>query len=97
MFRLAPIPDASYSAVLLYSADPALLADEDSNEILLKWPDIYVYGALVHAAPYLNSPERVSEFGTFYQRAIDGTVAADRRDRWSGSTFSVTPAYGEGC
>jgi hypothetical protein len=50
-----PSPDATYEIEMAYHKTlPALSADADTNWLLTKAPDAYLYGALLQAAPYLK-------------------------------------------
>ena len=54
-FELMPTPDGSYSAILMYYAKiPALSDSAETNWLLTHHPDVYLYGALLHSAPYLR-------------------------------------------
>ena len=53
-FELFPTPSESTNFELLYYQKiPALADDNTSNWLLETAPDIYLYGALLHSAPYL--------------------------------------------
>lgn len=97
VFRLYPIPDQAYSASLLFDADPALLEDGDFNDLLLTQPDLYLYGALVHAEAYVKNPERSAIWGALYGQALAGAKTADLRDRFAGGPLAPISAYREGC
>ncbi len=96
VFRLYPAPDQAYSASLLFDADPALVSDDDFNDILLTQPDLYIYGALVHGEAYLRNPERTVVYGTLYGRALQAAKSADLRDRYAGGPLTMIPPYVEG-
>ena len=68
--QLLPAPDASYTGELVYYAKIPALADNATNWLLDIAPDIYLYGALTAAAPYLADDPRVATWGTLYQTAI---------------------------
>lgn len=58
--ELYPTPDLTYNASLVYHARvPALSASNATNWLLTEAPDVYLYGALVHAAPYLKDDARL--------------------------------------
>lgn len=81
-----PAPDGSYAADLAYvAAVPALAADGDTTAVLAANPDIYLYGALAHAAPFIGDDERVAVWRGAYEAALQRAVAADRQARVSGS------------
>jgi hypothetical protein len=72
-----PSPDASYEIELAYHKSlPALSADADTNWLLTKAPDAYLYGALLQAAPYLKD---TAETGLWLQ-AHDMVVSELERD-----------------
>jgi hypothetical protein len=72
-----PSPDASYEIELAYHKSlTALSADADTNWLLTKAPDAYLYGALLQAAPYLKD---TAETGLWLQ-AHDMVVGELERD-----------------
>jgi len=80
-----PAPDQPYEASMQYYARvPALSDAETFNWILTEYPDIYLYGALVHAAPYLADDQRVSVWAALYQSAVDALNQDSTNSRVSG-------------
>jgi hypothetical protein len=70
--EVLPAPDTGYTAELTYVATLAKLSDSNaSNWILERHPDVYLYGALLQAAPYLRDDERVAVWSTLYETAIN--------------------------
>lgn len=57
--------------------------------LLTNAPHIYVYGALLEAAPFLHNDERLQTWHGMFTAAISGLMKADKRDRWSGSVLSI--------
>lgn len=58
--ELFPTPGTSYTGEITYYAKvPSLVADGDTNWLLTNHPDVYLYGALVHTAPYLKDDARI--------------------------------------
>lgn len=54
-----PTPDATYSASLVYYGRvPALSTVNTTNWLLTEAPDVYLYGTLLHSAPYLGDDQR---------------------------------------
>jgi hypothetical protein len=68
---------------------PALSDSNASNWLLQQWPDLYLYGALVHSAPYLRDDERVMTWAGMYDRALAEIKLADERAVYSGSTLKT--------
>lgn len=59
--ELFPTPSTSYTGEITYYAKiTALSADGDTNWMLTNHPDLYLYGALVHTAPYLKDDARLA-------------------------------------
>jgi hypothetical protein len=59
--ELFPTPSTSYMGEITYYAKvPALVSDSDTNWLLTNHPDVYLYGALVHTAPYLKDDARIA-------------------------------------
>jgi hypothetical protein len=53
-----------------------------TNWVLSRYPDLYLYGALVHSAPYLKADERIQVWDSAYQTILkDIEVEADRAVR----------------
>jgi hypothetical protein len=71
MFEVYPTPNASFPADLLYvGMVPALSTGNPTNWLLTLSPDVYLYGALMAAAPYLQHDDRLPVWGGLYARAI---------------------------
>ena len=80
-----PAPDSSYEVAMQYYARvPALTDTDTTNWVLTDYPDIYLYGALVHAAPYLNDDQRINIWASLYQSAVDALDQDNKKSRVSG-------------
>ena len=87
-FRLVPTPDTNYATELTYYAKLSKLsASVATNFILSASPDIYLYGALLQAAPYLQDDNRISVWATLYERALNDLQTADDRASTSGGAL----------
>ena len=87
-FRLVPTPDSNYATELTYYAKLSKLsASVATNFILSASPDIYLYGALLQAAPYLQDDNRISVWATLYERALNDLQTADDRGASSGGAL----------
>ena len=82
-----PAPDSTYSAELTYYAKiPALSDANTSNWLLAYAPDLYLYGALMEAAPYLKDDERLPVWSQMYINSLGDIEVADQR-----ASVSSTP------
>lgn len=89
-FELYPAPDATYSSELVYYGRiPALADDNTSNWLLTEAPDVYLYGALTHSAPFLGEDARLAVWSSMYTAAIDGLSAASESSLWGGTGLKM--------
>lgn len=83
--RIVPAPNATAPTQLdlwYFSQLPALTTTNTTNWALTKYPDLYLYGALTHTAPYLKNDERIALWDGLYSRILsDVEVEADRSVR----------------
>lgn len=91
--RVLPAPSASspLSVDLYYYARlPALSTTSTTNWVLSRYPDLYLYGSLIHSAPYLKADDRISLWDGIYSRILsDIEVEAERATR-SQTTLRTT-------
>jgi hypothetical protein len=86
--RIVPTPDATYTTELTYYAKLSKLSTSNtSNWLLASSPDIYLYGALLQAAPYLQDDARIQTWATLYERALNDLQTADDRGASSGGAL----------
>jgi len=87
-FRIVPTPDANYTTELTYYAKLTKLSSSvASNWLLTSSPDIYLYGSLLQAAPYLQDDARIQTWATLYERALNDLQTADDRGASSGGAL----------
>ena len=81
-----PVPDGTYTSELYYfGKTPALSDSNTSNWILEHYPDAYLYGSLIHSAPYLKDDARIQVWAALYQNAIDAINQASEKAKFGGS------------
>ena len=81
-----PVPDATYTSELYYSARvPALSDSTTTNWLLEYYPDAYLYGSLVHSAPYLKEDARLQTWAALYQSAVDAINTESESSKFGGS------------
>lgn len=86
-------PASSSNLTLSYYAKIPVLSDaEPTNWLLEKAPELYLYGALVEAAPYMQDDQRVMVWGQLYERAFTDLQKTDEAQRWSGAAVRVQGA-----
>lgn len=80
--------------IIFYAAIPALSEDNQSNWLLEKAPDLYLYGSLVEAAPFMMDDAGLQKWMTLYRAALNDVQNADKMARWAGArarTVGPTP------
>jgi len=88
--RLGPSPDAVYTtSMLYYKTFTALSDDATTNDMLTNNPDVYLYGTLLEAEPFIMNDERVQLWGMAFKQAVDDIQNQDNKDRHSGSQLRV--------
>ena len=88
--RLGPSPDAVYTtSMLYYKTFTALSDDATTNDMLTNNPDVYLYGTLLEAEPFIMNDGRVQLWATAFKQAIDDIQNQDNKDRHSGSQLRV--------
>lgn len=91
--ELYPVPTIDYDIKLDYYARiPPLREEADySNWILEENPDVYLYGSLAHAAPYLRDDPRIAVWMSTYDQALGLLDMASKRAMYSGSRLVRKP------
>ena len=85
-FEVSPSPDGPYSGILLYYAKvPTLTDSAETNWLLTHHPDIYLYGALLHSAPFLQEDVRAQTWAALYKSAVERVNDASSKSTASGS------------
>jgi len=46
------------------------LATDSTNEVMTKYPNLYLYGSLIQAEPFLKNDKRMGTWATMYDRAM---------------------------
>jgi len=90
-----PTPDSVYTySMTYYKALTALSDDDPTNWAILNAPDLYMYGTLLQAEPFLMNDERVPLWERGFRQAISDLQEQDNKDRHSGSEMRVMNTSG---
>ena len=85
-----PTPDAVYDiSMLYYKTFDALTDAAPTNWVITNAPDVYLYGALLEAEPFLMNDQRVQLWATALTQSITTLQEQDNKDRHSGSALRV--------
>lgn len=93
-FTIAPTPDSDtlYTGVLIYDAALTPLSDSNTtNWVLTNHPDVYLFGSLYHAAPYLKNDERIPVWESRYYKGLDQIRELAQQAEFGANTPIVRP------
>jgi hypothetical protein len=80
-FYFAPPPGGTFTLRLRYRKNLVPLSDDaPSNWLLAQHPDIYLYGAAIHSAPFLNDDQRIVMWQGKHDALIDEINRYGRRE-----------------
>jgi|TARA_R100000656_G_scaffold82451_1_gene60326 hypothetical protein len=87
---LGPTPSAAYEvSMLYYKTFDAITGLSPTNWVITNAPDIYLYGTLLEAEPFLMNDARVQLWATALTQSINNLQEQDNKDRHSGSALRV--------
>lgn len=94
--NIVTAPDGTGEDLLLnyYRAFDALSDDADTNWLLTNAYDVYLYGSLAHASPYIKEDERVGIWVQGYSSAISALNKTDRRSTFAGAPLAILNGTG---
>lgn len=84
--EIVPAPAEDIDIEMIYYAKiPALSDQNTTNWLLTKAPDVYLYGALTHAAPFLMDDQRIPIFSQIYMTRTQALMDESQKSLHSGS------------
>ena len=84
--EVLPSPDSTYTSSIVYYTRIAALSDSaTSNWLLAAHPDIYLFGTLVEAEPYLKNDERMPMWTARLDKALNDLGLQGQRERHTAS------------
>jgi|TARA_R110002051_G_scaffold138338_1_gene211082 hypothetical protein len=88
--QLGPIPGSVMTLeMLFYKKTSALSVSNTTEQMLTDNPDIYLYGALLEAEPFIMNDERIQVWAQGFEKAVVDLQEQDNKDRHSGSALRV--------
>lgn len=85
-FYFGPAPSDSYTLHMVYWQQiPALSDSNTSNWLLAAHPDVYLYGALTHAASYIRDDSALAQYMAVTARLLE-EINEDGRKRQAGAS-----------
>jgi len=88
--RLGPSPGSAYDySIMFYKKIDALSDSNTTEQMLTNNPDVYLYGTLLEAEPFIMNDERVPLWLAAFEKAVSDIQNQDNKDRHSGSQLRV--------
>jgi hypothetical protein len=84
--HLTPTPNAGFAGTFYYYRSCPNFDfddDDDTNWILTKYPNVWIYGALLSALPKIGNDVRSSIWANFYEQGLENIMSSDRRKRYN--------------
>ena len=92
---LGPIPGSVITMeMLFYKKFDNLSGSTATNWLITNAPDIYLYGTMLEAEPFIMNDERVQLWATALERGVSDLQEQDNKDRHSGSALRVMNTSG---
>ena len=90
-----PIPGSVMEVeMLFYKKFDNLSGSVATNWLITNAPDIYLYGSMLEAEPFIMNDERVQLWATALERGVSDLQEQDNKDRHSGSALRVMNTSG---
>ena len=88
---LVPAPSADGTLRLTYYAEVPPLGDsQPDNEVLLNFPDLYLYGTLIESGPYTRSSAPIELWTQYWTAAREAAERNEQRARFT-SNLQMRP------
>ena len=89
VIELYPAPGTDFRVVMeYYERLTPLSVGNPTNHLILSDPDVYLYGALIHSAPFLRDDPRLAIWGQMYGSAVAKLNSTSEKAMTSGSRLS---------
>lgn len=90
--ELAPTPGEDYDVEIVYRANIPTLSSNSTNWLLTMAPDLYLYGTLLEASPYIQNDERLGVWASAVSTVIDQlNIHGERQSFNSGPSTVYLP------
>lgn len=93
-FEFLPTPDSAYTGSLIYYKAITGLATTSPNWLLTSHPDIYLYGSLVAAEPYVMNDERLPLWKAQLDQALEELRVHNEGKKYGATPIAKTRSLG---
>lgn len=92
--KLRPIPDTAYTVEIVYIGTiDALSNSNQTNNILTRSPDAYLYGALAEAYAYLLDEVRAAQYMQRFTMALEEIKIDEQRSHYGTGSLQISSIY----
>lgn len=84
-FEYFPTPDSDINLDLIYYGKIPSIVTNNTNWLMSAAPDIYLYGSLLHSAPYLQDDARLAVWSQLYSAAVLRLNESSQSAKYSGT------------
>ena len=92
--KLRPIPDSTSTAEIIYIGNVEPLSDSNtSTTLLIRSPDVYLYGALVAGYDYLMDSQSSANYNAKFATAIEEIRYDEERSSYSQGRIQMRSSY----
>jgi fructose-specific component phosphotransferase system IIB-like protein len=89
---IVPVPDITYATEIIYFQKYVALSDTaTTNAELVEAPDMFLFGALAQAEPYLANDSRVPMWKAKFEEAINELNMVREREEYSAAMRKTNP------
>ena len=89
--KLIPTPDAAYDININYFSQLRPLSDNvATNDVFSQYPSLYLFGACLEGAIYLNDTEQTNRFGTVFEKTVADVKQAEEAARYGGTVMTTS-------
>ena len=86
--RVGPGASVSDMLTIVYYADPPALLANNTNWLLTNYPNVYLYGALRHLAPYTGAVDMLAIWQPAFVSAVMGVIRSEATGSFSGTSMA---------
>ena len=85
-----PTPDSDYTLEMVYvSKVQALTSSNTTIWVLDYFPDAYLYGSLMHTAPFLEEDQRLTVWSSLFEKAVESINQENANAKFGGAGLRV--------
>jgi len=89
-FIFGPYPDSNYTLGGVYYKNLGPLSSS-AHAVFTNNPDLYLWGSLLQATPFLGNDKRISLWQAKYDQALSSAQLTSDKEEYSGGSLAMVP------